>query len=72
MWFDCGNVFINLNHVDYVSFEETEETCKAVVFFESNDSLTFEHSDIKILKSHFRKIFEVENGINHRKTEEMG
>lgn len=70
MWFDCEHVFINLEHVDYISFEETDQTCKATVVFTNGDSLNFEHFDIKILKDHFRKIFEVKNG-NH-KTEKVG
>lgn len=59
MWFDCNNVLINLEHVDYVSFETTEDgNCKAVVFFESGDSLNFAHTDMNFLKQHFRRIME--------------
>lgn len=79
MWFDCGNVLINLDHVDYVQFEQTEnETAKATVYFTSGDSLNFEHSDIDVLKKHFRKIIEVKNGngrnacITEREATEMG
>jgi hypothetical protein len=60
MWFDCGNVIINLDHVDYVQFEQAENA-KATVYFTSGDSLNFEHSDINVLKKHFRKIIEVKN-----------
>ena len=72
MWFDCGTVFINLNHVDYICFEQLEQACKATVWFESGDSLNFEHTDIKVLKDHFRKIFEVKNNGRSNKTREMG
>lgn len=58
MWFDCGTVFINLDHVDYVCFEATEQGHMATVSFTSGDSLNFEHTDIKILKDHFRRIFD--------------
>lgn len=68
MWFDCGTVFINLNHVDYVCFEQSEQIWKATVCFASGDSLNFEHTDIKVLKNHFRKILEFKNG----KTGEVG
>ncbi len=61
MWFDCGNVLVNLEHVDYVQFEEAE-TAKATIYFASGDSLDFGHSDIQVLKNHFRKILEVCNG----------
>jgi len=61
MWFDCGNVLINLDHVDYVQFEQGE-LGKATVYFNSGDSLFFEHNDIDVLKNHFRKITEIENG----------
>ena len=67
MWFECGDVFINLDHVDYISFEEVEEKGKATIFFESGDSLNFAHSDVRFLKKHFRKIFEVKNA-NRRST----
>jgi len=58
MWLDCGTVFINLDHVDYVCFDEIEQTYKATVWFTSGDSLNFEHNDIKILKGYFKRIFE--------------
>lgn len=61
MWFDCGNVFLNLDHVDYVCFEKTETGCKATIYFSSGESLNFEHTDIEFLKNHFRKIFEVKH-----------
>lgn len=61
MWFDCGNVFLNLDHVDYVQFEQAENA-KAIIYFNSGDSLNFEHSDINVLKNHFRKIIEVKSG----------
>ena len=61
MWLDCCNIFINLDHVDYVQFEQGTPN-KATVYFSSRDSLNFEHSDIEVLKKHFTKIFEVDNG----------
>jgi hypothetical protein len=60
MWFDCNNVLINLDHLDYISFEEAEDCWKAIVFFASGDSLTFEHHDIEVLKDHFKKVLENE------------
>lgn len=73
MWFDCGNILINLENVDYIQFEETENV-KATVCFTSGDSLDFGHSDINVLKKHFRKILEAKNESNNRgsKTEQMG
>ena len=74
MWFDCGNVFLNLTNVDYLSFEKSERGCKATVYFASGESLNFEHTDIEVLKNHFRKIFEAKNESSNcgSKTEQMG
>lgn len=70
MWFDCGNVFLNLDNVDYLCFEEVEQGYRATIYFASGESLNFEHQHLDTLKSHFRKIFEVKNGT--RTTTEMG
>ena len=58
MWFDCNNVIINLDHVDYIHFERTDDGYKATVYFENGDSLNFAHSDLDMLKNHFRKVLE--------------
>ena len=57
MWFDCGNVFLNLEKVEHICFEELEGKCKATIYFESGDSLSFGHDNLQVLKNHFRKIF---------------
>lgn len=61
MWLDSGNVFINIDHVDYICFEKTENGWAANIVFSGGESLNFEHDDIKILRNHFRKIIEVKN-----------
>lgn len=61
MWFDCGNVFLNLDHVDYLCFEEVEQGYKATIYFASGESLNFEHTSLEALKNHFRKILEKVN-----------
>jgi len=58
MWLNCNNVLINLDHLDYISFEENEDSCKAIIFFTSGESLTFEHHNIETLKSHFKKVLD--------------
>ena len=58
MWFDCNNVIINLDHVDYISFEPTESGYKAIVYFENGDSLNFAHPDLDALRSHFKKVLD--------------
>lgn len=70
MWFDCGNIFVNLDHVDYVQFEQAENA-KATLYFESGGSLNFEHADIKVLKNHFKKIFEVKNEQSDMRSKEI-
>lgn len=59
MWLDCENVIINLDHVDYVQFDQQNENAKATVYFDSGGELSFTHSDINILKKHFRRVVEV-------------
>lgn len=56
MWLECDDIIVNMEHVDYVSFEKTEIGYKANIFFESGDILNFEHEDIEILKNHFKKV----------------
>lgn len=58
MWFDCSNVLINLDHLDYISFVELDSGCKAIAYFQSGEALTFEHHNIEVLKKHFRRILE--------------
>jgi len=58
MWLDCNTVLINVDHVDYISFEALEEGYKAIVYFENGDSLDFTHADLDALKSYFKKVVE--------------
>ena len=60
MWIDCNSVFINLDKVDYISFEECDNMHKATVFFENGGALNFEHSDLDTLKNYFNKVFKDE------------
>jgi hypothetical protein len=57
MWINSGEVYINGDHVDYVLFEAIEAGYKATVFFQSGDSLNFEHTNLEILKQYFKEVF---------------
>ncbi len=61
MWLDFGNAIVNENNVDYICFEQIEEMWHATIAFSSGDSLNFEHADIDILKTHFKKVLGIEN-----------
>lgn len=67
MWLDCGNAFINSDKVDYICFEQLEQVWRASVCFTDGETLKFEHTDIKALKDHFRKVMS-----DGRKTEQVG
>ena len=59
-WIDVEYCFINLERVDYISFEKLNDVWQATVCFENGESLSFEHKDISKLKNYFKKAIENE------------